>query len=78
MGNPEKSEKNAGPSANEKRKKHRKPSANEKSEKNAGPSAPPMKEMPEDERPERNELDSSTVTFRPGLGFSVTNNLKPL
>lgn len=51
--------------------------ANEKSEKDGQPSAPPVEEMP-DESPEENDLNSSTVTFRPGLGFSITCNLKPL
>lgn len=51
--------------------------ANEKSEKDALASAPPIEEMPDDV-PEENDLNSSTVNFRPGVGFSVTCNLKPL
>lgn len=50
--------------------------ANEKSEKAGLPSAPPEEEML-DEVPEQEDLNSSTVTFRPGRGFSVACNLKP-
>lgn len=51
-------------------------SISEKSVKAGLPSAPPIEEMP-NEVPDQDDLNSSTVTFRPDRGFTVTCNLKP-
>ena len=47
--------------------------ANEKDEKNDQASA-----SPNGDKPESNDLNPSTVNFRPGAGFSVTCDLKAL